>query len=433
MNVRAPGLLVALARLALSSVRLTSSEMAVLHALAARANGNGVCWPSMQTLALDSRLSERTVRTTIDRLKQPVFGRQILSVTYRRGEGGRQGSCLFMLHADAIVELAEAFPRLQPLQSGDSSSMQSLPAGADSSMQPLHAGPNSRLQNLQLQTATIADKQAKEQANGEEDPHRAGARATTSSGREERAAFPIADHSPSHDDGPESTSSVSDEPNSASIEIGTSERRSGRCAQETHDRAWPRPHHVRRAEQAFTVGAFVEGVRNVTGAPHVVPRHELASLDDAVDAYLPEGLRVAHRSSERDKWLRESAATYRKSIAGFETLPIWSGASAKGFLKWLSMGRPDRDRLTLSPRELEAQVAKERERERVAERAKTVRKKEREEDAAIGSDEEQLRGASSVAAVLGLPMPIAKHLKDQQLPKDSYVPSPGFELKRAAR
>lgn len=63
----------------------TAREILVYIALLNRANKTGWCWPSMKTLASESRSDERTVRATIKRLES----RGILEVTRRPQEHGR--------------------------------------------------------------------------------------------------------------------------------------------------------------------------------------------------------------------------------------------------------------------------------------------------------------------------------------------------------
>jgi hypothetical protein len=191
---------------------------------------------------------------------------------------------------------------------------------------------------------------------------------------------------------------TSPDPEGGPTEIPPSTGRLEGCPQPRPEPpAWPRPYHVRRAEQGFTVAAFVEGVRQATGQTYVVPRDELAALDDAVDGYVPAELRDPSRSSERDAWTTSSVAAFRRAIEGLERL--WAGGGPRGWARWLGAGAPSAEELRMTPAELEAQRAEQARRARAAEREREERERERRERAEVEaqSREQYLARAAALA------------------------------------
>ncbi len=149
--------LVAIARLAQSRADIGAHGLPVLLALASRADETGRCWPAMQTIADDARVSLRTARATVAHL----FGELALGrIARQRTEDGRQGSSSYSLDVAAIMRLVAAHPRVQHAPAGKVASMHDVPPG----LAPECTERHSRVQVASLQSAPPADKQTHEQA-----------------------------------------------------------------------------------------------------------------------------------------------------------------------------------------------------------------------------------------------------------------------------
>lgn len=146
-----PPPLVLVAQLAKSSADLDAHELAILWALAGRADREGRCWPSVETLGTDARLSERTARGTVGKLAQ----RGLVGVTRQRA-AGRQGTSHYSLDLEQIGRLAAEHPRVRAVPAVETS-VHTMPADS------MHAAPavlrpdctprRSSLQDTSLQPA----------------------------------------------------------------------------------------------------------------------------------------------------------------------------------------------------------------------------------------------------------------------------------------
>jgi hypothetical protein len=92
----------------------------------------------------------------------------------------------------------------------------------------------------------------------------------------------------------------------------------------------------RRFEQSFMLEAFSRGVRSATGHPFTVPRADVASLDDAIDANSPPG-----GTGVRERWVEGKAAAWtRWRLSQPEAERKFYPATVAGMVKWLNAGAP---------------------------------------------------------------------------------------------